>query len=95
MPTENGDYPRKHVRALAGRRSRHDRNSHHGVKSELLRTLVAVSKRKNGGFWNAQFCAEVAATVRSRTTSRALGDIAAAQVRLIVHYSHCIGHSVL
>jgi hypothetical protein len=50
--------PRSPARAGSAHRSRCQRSSHHGL--EKLRTLVAASKRKNGGFWSAQFCTEVA-----------------------------------
>lgn len=41
-----------------------------GSKSIVLRTLVAASSAKKGGFWRSQFCTEVARPTRfERVTS--------------------------
>lgn len=65
MRTENGGYRRDHLRALAQRVEVDQKELRiMGSKSVLLRTLVAASSAKNGGFWRAQFCTEVARSER-------------------------------
>jgi hypothetical protein len=55
---------RQKVGSIASRLQRKsaliDVNRIMGSKSALLRMLVAASSAKNGGFWRAQFCTEVA-----------------------------------
>ena len=52
---------RDHLRALAQRVEVDAKEvGVMGSKSVLLRTLVAAFKRKNGGFWSAQFRTQVA-----------------------------------
>ena len=71
MRTENGGYRRDHLRALAQRVEVDAKEVRiMGSKSVLLRTLVAVIKRKNGGFWRAQFCTEAGAPDGFRTKRR-------------------------
>jgi site-specific DNA recombinase len=61
MRTESGGCRRDYLRALAQRvEVDADELRIMGSKSELLRTLVARFKRRNGGFWSAQFCTELA-----------------------------------
>jgi len=48
MRIAGGGYRREHLRALAQR------------VEAIIRKNCAASKRKNGGFWRAQFCTEVA-----------------------------------
>jgi site-specific DNA recombinase len=47
-------------RARSARRSRHERSSHHGIEKRTAAHARRRRKRKNGGFWRAQFCTEVA-----------------------------------
>jgi len=56
MRNESGGCRRDYLRALAQRVELRIM----GSTAELPRTLVAVFRRKNGGFWRAQFCTEVA-----------------------------------
>jgi hypothetical protein len=44
-----------------------------GSKSALLRTLVAASGAKNGRFWSAQLCTEVARPTRFERVTLAFG----------------------
>ena len=61
MRTESGGYRRDHLRAIAQRVEVDAKEVRiMGSKSALLRILVAASSAKNGGFWCAQFCTEVA-----------------------------------
>ena len=58
MRTESGGYLRDYLRALAQRVEVDQKELRIiGSKSELLRA-GRCSKRKNGGFWRAQFCTE-------------------------------------
>ena len=52
--------PRLPSRARPTRRSRHARTSHHGLEKRTAAHARSRFKRKNGGFWRAQFCTEVA-----------------------------------
>ena len=56
MRNESGGCRRDYLLALAQRVELRIM----GSKSELPRTLVAVSGARTGGFWRAQFCTEVA-----------------------------------
>jgi site-specific DNA recombinase len=47
-------------RARPARRSRRERSSHHGVEERTSAHPRRRLERKNGGFWRAQFCTEVA-----------------------------------
>jgi len=59
MRTESGGYRRDHLRALAQRVEVDAKELRiMGSKSVLLRTLVAASSAKNGGFWRSQFLYE-------------------------------------
>jgi hypothetical protein len=57
MRTESGGYRRDHLRS-ASKSTR--RNSHHGVEERAPAYARRRFKRKNGGFWRAQLCTEVA-----------------------------------
>ena len=52
--------PRSPPRARPTRRSRRERSSHHGLQKRTAAHARRRFKRKNGGFWRAQFCTEVA-----------------------------------
>jgi hypothetical protein len=52
--------PRLLARARPARRSRRGRTSHHGLEKRTAAHTRSRFKRKNGGFWRAQFCTEVA-----------------------------------
>jgi hypothetical protein len=52
--------PRLPSRTGPARRSRRPRTSHHGVEKRTAAHACRRFKRKNGGFWRAQFCTEVA-----------------------------------
>jgi hypothetical protein len=52
--------PRLSPRACSARRSRYERNSHHGVEKHTAAHARRRFKRKNGGIWRAQFCTEMA-----------------------------------
>src|ERR1700730_134431 len=52
--------PRLPARTRPTRRSRRERTSHHGVEKRAAAYPRRRFKRKNGGFWRAQFCTEVA-----------------------------------
>jgi hypothetical protein len=56
LPTER----RAHPRTGPARRSRRERGSHHGFEKRALAHARRRFKRKNGRFWRAQFCTEVA-----------------------------------
>jgi site-specific DNA recombinase len=74
MRTESGGYRRDHLRALAQRIEVDTKEVRiMGSKSVLLRTLVAASSAKNGRFWSAQFCTEVARSERFERAAFALG----------------------
>ncbi|MBV8792470.1 MAG: hypothetical protein JO237_10500, partial [Pseudolabrys sp.] len=74
MRTENGGYRRDHLRALAQRVEVDQKELRiMGSKSVLLRTLVADFKRKNGWFWRAQLCTEVAHPTRFERVAFAFG----------------------
>jgi hypothetical protein len=61
LRTEKGGYRRDYLRALAQRIEADTQELRiMGSKSELLRTPRRRIKRKNGRFWRAQFCTEVA-----------------------------------
>ena len=65
MRTESGGYRRDHLRALAQRvEVDRERTSHHGVEKRTAAHARRRFKRKNGGFWRAQFCTEVARSER-------------------------------
>ena len=96
MRTESGGYRRDHLRALAQRVEVDAKEVRiMGSKSELLRTLVAILSAKNGGFWCAQFCIEVARPkrfelltpqIRRRGVGHSLrGDF----VRYMFSFRHC------
>ena len=52
--------PRPPPRTGPAHRSRHERSSHHGLEKRTAAHARRRFKRKNGGFWRAQFCTEVA-----------------------------------
>jgi site-specific DNA recombinase len=52
--------PRLPSRVGPARRSRRERTSHHGLEKRTAARARRRFKRKNGGFWRAQFCTEVA-----------------------------------
>ena len=52
--------PRSPARARPARRSRRERNSHHGIEKRAAAHARRRVQRKNGRFWSAQFCTEVA-----------------------------------
>ena len=52
--------PRPPPRTRPARRSRRERSSHHGVQKRTAAHARRRLKRKNGGFWRAQFCTEMA-----------------------------------
>jgi len=74
MRTDSGGYRRAPPpRARPARRSRRERSSHHGSKSVLLSHARRRLKRKNGGFWRAQLCTEVARPTRFELVTSAFG----------------------
>jgi len=72
MRTESGGDRRDHLRALA-QRSGCERSSHHGVKRRALAHARRRVRRKNGRFWSAQFCTEVAHPTRFERVTFAFG----------------------
>jgi hypothetical protein len=64
MRFEGAGYRRDYLRALA--RSRRARSSYHGLEKRTAAHARRRFKRKNGGFWRAQFRTEVARHGRRR-----------------------------
>ena len=65
MRTESGGYRRDYLRALAQRvEVDAEETSHHGIEKRTAAHARRRFKRKNGGFWRAQFCTEVAHPTR-------------------------------
>jgi hypothetical protein len=61
MRIEGGGYRREYLpRARPARRNRRSRTSHNGVEERTAAHARRRFERKNGGFWCAQFCTEVA-----------------------------------
>jgi hypothetical protein len=61
MRTESGGYRRDHLRALAQRVEVNAKELRiMGVEKRTAAHARRRFKRKNGGFWRAQFCTEVA-----------------------------------
>jgi hypothetical protein len=76
MRTESGGYRRDYLRALAQRvEVDAQETSHHGLEKRTAAHARRRFKRKNGGFWRAQFCTEVAHPTRfERVTFAFHGD---------------------
>ena len=66
--------PRLPSRARPARRSRRGRTSHHGLEKRTAARARRRFKRKNGGFWRAQFCTEVAHPTRFERVTFASGE---------------------
>jgi hypothetical protein len=74
MRIEGGGYRRDYLRALAQRVEVDAKELRiMGSKSELLRTPRRRFKRKNGWFWRARFCTEVAHPTRFERVTFAFG----------------------
>jgi hypothetical protein len=56
--------PRSPARARSAHRSGRERSSHHGVEKRIAAHACRRFERKNGGFWRAQFCTELARSER-------------------------------
>ena len=71
MRTESGRLPpRSPPRARPTGRSRSERTAYHGIEKRASAHAGRCFKRKNGWFWHAQFCTEVAHLTRfERVTS--------------------------
>jgi hypothetical protein len=62
---DDGEHDRRfaaglEARARPARRSGHEKSSHHGSQKRALACASRRVGRKNGGFWSAQFCTEMA-----------------------------------
>ena len=65
--------PRSPSRARPTGRSRPERNAHHGIEKRTSAHARRYFKRKNGCFWRAQFCTEVAHPTRFERVTFAFG----------------------
>ena len=61
-------------RAGPAHRSRRERSSHHGVEKRAPAHARRGFQRKNGRFWSAQFCTEVAHPTRFERVTFAFGE---------------------
>lgn len=68
MRTGGGGYRLDHLRARPTGRSRSERTAHHGIEKRASAHAGRGFKRKNGRFWPAQFCTEMARPKRFEHT---------------------------